>query len=118
MCLFVPKREYETEINIDPGALKIATLEIRIQLIYIFQEILTNIIKHAKAKKIQLSIYKENNILNISTEDNGRGFNVQKQLNYGLGFKSITNRLEKINGKMTITSEVNRTSVFIEIVCT
>ncbi|WP_294348819.1 ATP-binding protein [uncultured Sphingobacterium sp.] len=114
----LPKGEYETEINIDPGALEIATLEIRIQLIYIFQEILTNIIKHAKAKKIQLSIYKENNILNILIEDNGRGFNAQKQLNYGLGFKSITNRLEKINGTMAITSEVNRTSVFIEIVCT
>lgn len=114
----LPKGEYETEINIDPGALEIATLEIRIQLIYIFQEILTNIIKHAKAKKIQLSIYKEHNILTILIEDNGRGFNAQKQLNYGLGFKSITNRLKKINGKMAITSEVNKTAIFIEIVCT
>lgn len=114
----LPKGEYETEINIDPGALEIASLEIRIQLIYIFQEILTNIIKHAKAKKIQLSIYKEHNILTILIEDNGRGFNAQKQLNYGLGFKSITNRLEKINGKMAITSDVNKTAIFIEIVCT
>ncbi|WP_293889120.1 MULTISPECIES: sensor histidine kinase [unclassified Sphingobacterium] len=111
----LPKNRYETEINIDPGALDKITLEIRIQLIYIFQEILTNIIKHAKAKKIQIAIYKEDNKLNILIEDNGKGFNENKQLKQGIGFKSIQNRLENINGKLTISSNSTKTSIFIEI---
>ncbi|MDR6736228.1 sensor histidine kinase [Sphingobacterium sp. 2149] len=111
----LPKNRYETEINIDPGALDKITLEIRIQLIYIFQEILTNIIKHAKAKKIQIAIYKEDNKLNILIEDNGKGFNENKKLKQGIGFKSIQNRLENINGKLTISSNSTNTSIFIEI---
>lgn len=111
----LPKNRYETEINIDPGALDKITLEIRIQLIYIFQEILTNIIKHAKAKKIQIAIYKEDNKLNILIEDNGKGFNENKKLKQGIGFKSIQNRLENINGKLTISSNSTKTSIFIEI---
>jgi signal transduction histidine kinase len=48
----------------------------------IIQELVNNAIKHADASEIQVS--QEENVLNLTVEDNGKGFdhglNVKKQL--------------------------------------
>jgi len=42
----------------------------------LIQECLTNIIKHAKAKSVTITIKKENNAIITLISDNGKGFNV------------------------------------------
>ena len=81
----------------------------------ILQETLNNINKHAKATKISLSLYIENNCLRLKIQDNGVGFNVSKSKN-GIGLRNMTSRAEAINGKLEVDSEVNKgTTVCLKV---
>ena len=72
-----------------------------------FQELINNIIKHAKATEVNvhLTISEQNPLLII--EDNGIGFNVQGE-NLGLGLKSLADRVKVFNGVLTIDSTPGR----------
>ncbi|MDO5973591.1 tetratricopeptide repeat-containing sensor histidine kinase [Flavivirga jejuensis] len=81
----------------------------------IIQELLTNIVKHAKAEQVELSFNKYEAILIIILQDNGKGFNIEEQKN-GIGISNIKERVESINGAFSIDSTINKgTSVVIEI---
>jgi two-component system NarL family sensor kinase len=74
----------------------------------IIQEALHNIIKHANAEKIEMTVkYIETN-LEISIQDNGKGFDVRNSnksnLNNGLGISNMLQRAELINGDIKILS--------------
>lgn len=81
----------------------------------IVQELLNNIIKHAQANKVIVQLSKNNNELNITVEDNGKGFDVNNiALKKGIGLKNVADRLKIVNGKMDIKSNSeNGTSIFI-----
>ena len=79
------------------------------------KELITNIIKHAKAQSITLDLtaHKDNIILIIS--DDGVGFNNNK---YGLGLKSINDRAILYEGEMTIDSSPKKgSSVTVNFLC-
>jgi len=71
-------------------------------------ELINNTIKHAKAKKIDLSLMKENNDLLIEYKDDGKGFDVSKVIdqsaNMGMGFSNIYSRINSIKGEINIES--------------
>ena len=69
------------------------------------KELITNIIKHAKAQNITLDLtaHKDSIILIIS--DDGIGFNNKK---YGLGLKNINDRATMYEGEMTIDSSTKK----------
>jgi len=73
----------------------------------IIQESLQNIIKHAKAKNVILDFSKEKNNFVFVLKDDGIGFDTKKSKN-GIGLKNIKSRVEKINGNLTLDSEVNK----------
>ena len=73
------------------------------EIFKIIQELITNTIKHAKASSIDIQINLIDNVLGIIFEDNGIGFNAQKQTN-GIGFKNMKSRLKKISGVLNIDS--------------
>ncbi|WP_299552014.1 tetratricopeptide repeat protein [Seonamhaeicola sp.] len=100
-------------INVDVKNRIENTLEI--QLFRIIQELLTNIIKHAKATEAIVQFSEDNNVLNIIVEDNGKGFNVNNQRS-GVGLNNIEKRVEKINAEWVIdSSEGNGTTVILNI---
>ncbi|TCI95095.1 tetratricopeptide repeat-containing sensor histidine kinase [Tenacibaculum sp. M341] len=82
----------------------------------IIQELLNNILKHAKATEVHIQLLKFENKLNIIVEDNGVGFDTSKQQN-GLGLKSIQQRvISEIKGNYLIDSgKGNGTTVTIDI---
>lgn len=71
-----------------------------IRIYRIIQELSTNSIKHANASSLKLSAYIENNILQITYQDNGSGFDLEKwkAANNSVGFKSIEQRLNHLKG--------------------
>lgn len=75
----------------------------------IIQEVLQNIIKHSKAKNINVMFNYKTNILQIDIVDDGTGFNTdllaEKE---GLGLRNIINRAELIGGEARINSIINR----------
>jgi signal transduction histidine kinase len=72
-------------------------------------ELINNTIKHARAKKIDLSLMKEDQHLNIVYKDDGKGFDVSKIIeqpgNGGMGFSNIYSRINSIKGEINVESE-------------
>lgn len=96
-------RRYRKNILIDDDALKNIGLDIKIEMLYVIQEAIINILKHAKANKVDILIYKDTPGLILQIIDNGKGFdpNTSKK---GIGLKSIENRVGRLNGSLSITT--------------
>ncbi|OPB95614.1 two-component sensor histidine kinase [Elizabethkingia occulta] len=83
----------------------------------IIQELVNNAIKHADASEIIIQISQEENMLNLTVEDNGKGFD-HKGLNVKktAGFHNIESRVQFLKGTMNIISELNiGTSIELQI---
>lgn len=71
----------------------------------IVQELVNNVIKHACATELKIELTNKNNSLKISVSDNGKGFDTNSALSAsGSGLHSIKNRLDLLNGAMSIQS--------------
>ncbi len=83
--------------------------EARIFLFQAVRELLVNIVKHAKANHVTVSIRRDGDDVRISVEDDGIGFEVSKTESYlnkssGFGLFSIHERLKYINGYINVES--------------
>ncbi|MFH4963405.1 tetratricopeptide repeat protein [Gaetbulibacter sp. M235] len=76
----------------------------KIHMYRIIQESLHNIYKHAKASLIKISIELKNNVILLSINDNGSGFDVNKA-KAGIGLKNMNSRVNEINGELSIESK-------------
>ncbi len=83
----------------------------------VIQEILNNMIKHAKANHINISIKKNDDDLAIIMTDNGIGFNTDElKKGKGLGWKNIFSRVSMLEGSIQLESELQKgTMVFINL---
>ena len=73
-------------------------------LFRIIQELLNNIIKHANATVVIIQFNREAERLSVTVEDNGRGFDL-KGNNTNAGLQSVKNRVDYLQGKLSIDSE-------------
>lgn len=86
-----------------------------LQLFRIIQELLTNTIKHAKAKQVNIQFSEDENQLNLIYEDDGKGFN-PSTTKRGLGLQNIAHRVEKVGGRFSLdTSKGNGTTVIVNV---
>lgn len=74
------------------------------QLYRILQECVNNTIKHAEAKSIKTSIAKMEKDFVFTYQDNGKGFDGEKKA-FGLGMMTIKERAQKIEGRISFTSQ-------------
>ncbi|RYZ49522.1 MAG: sensor histidine kinase [Sphingobacteriales bacterium] len=82
----------------------------------IVQELVHNIIKHAEATQVLIELRSQDNLVSLTIEDNGIGFD-PKAYGKGLGLKSVTSRVNDLYGRITFQSEQGiGTSIEIEIV--
>ncbi len=82
---------------------------LNICLYRVLQEALTNIAKHAKAREIAVQLLKDGEIIYLSVEDDGVGFNRNSKddLNRkGIGLISMKERLEALGGSLQIQTRV------------
>lgn len=87
------------KLDIDPA--------ISIGLFRIYQEVLTNIARHAEAKKITSSLDVSNDQVLLSITDDGKGFDIIKQRKT-LGLLGMKERAYMIGGTLQIESEVRK----------
>jgi len=85
------------------------TPEIRTALFRIIQEALTNVAKHARAKKVRILLAQKQKFIEVLVEDDGRGFDqrkIEKRLSRarGIGLFSMKERAALLNGECTIES--------------
>ena len=76
------------------------------QLLFIFKEIITNVVKHSQCEKVILKFHFENDILTISCLDNGKGFELKQQRLNGLN--NIKQRADEIGASLDIHSTLNK----------
>ena len=67
------------------------------------KEALHNIVKHAEATKVNVTILLKDNDLEIRILDNGKGFKEKKHL--GNGLINMANRMKKVGGSCQITTD-------------
>ncbi len=84
--------------------------EVAILLYQIVSELLANVVKHAQAHHVKVSLWREGNWLQVAVEDDGVGFEVggidsgwQEARSYGLF--SIRERLASFAGSMNVDSK-------------
>ena len=110
--LTIKNIHYTFQNNISDVKLSL-TMEQRRHLYLIYKEAINNILKHAKASKVALNIWKENNKIHIKIEDNGLGFNKEAVFE-GNGLKNFQNRGLN-NGIKVIVNSVLKEGTTVEI---
>ena len=83
----------------------------------IFQESLTNVLRHSKATEVISFFRLENNIITLFIEDNGTGFKEHEIKNKKtLGLLGMKERIQLIRGKYEINGNAGKgTSVIITV---
>ena len=86
-----------------------------------FQEMISNVLKHSKATGVIVSlIYSADDIFIMEIEDNGQGFNVEEKRQNasasGVGLKSIFSRTQLIGATIDVKSEPGKgTRITVEL---
>lgn len=92
--------EVTTLLEEEPDA-SLVTKEV---LYRVGQEALNNVVKHASATKITVSLSIEDEQLVLEIRDNGKGFDLNGDFTGHLGLRSMRERVEQVGGNLTITS--------------
>ncbi|MDO9533598.1 MAG: ATP-binding protein, partial [Deltaproteobacteria bacterium] len=79
----------------------------------IFQESLTNVVKHARASLVSVNITREEGKVSFTIRDNGRGFNLQQAMSgkvakKSLGLTAMNERALMARGSLQISSRKGR----------
>lgn len=107
--------KYEVEWLKKPGTYEVSfdnsieekheiTAEKSLILFRLLQEIINNIIKHAGATRINISLNQIQHHILLSITDNGIGFNPEKASKAGMGLSNLLRRTKSIQGELDIIS--------------
>ena len=109
-------RDYKITIHCLPkDELNEIEENLKFNIYRILQNLSTNIVKHANSTEAIIQVIAHKDHLNIIVEDNGIGFDKEKEIN-GIGLHQIKQRLLLFNGKMEIDSQKgNGTNIIINI---
>jgi len=93
----------------DDGRAKPLDDDIRITLFRDVRELLINVVKHARANKVKVSVGKVGDRIHVTVEDDGWGFDPKEiaatgTTKGGFGLFSIRERLEQLGGHLEIKS--------------
>ena len=81
----------------------------------IIQELVSNSLKHAQSSTIAVQLSCRNNILQITVEDDGIGFDKNKHTDKGIGLSNIQSRIDYLHATVDFISNQQGTSYTIEI---
>jgi signal transduction histidine kinase len=91
--------------------------EVRTCLYRVVQEALTNVARHARARRIGVVIARIDGRVSAAIEDDGDGFSVLRPgRTHGLGLVGLKERVSELSGKVQITSAPGQgTRVYVQI---
>jgi signal transduction histidine kinase len=92
--------------------------DVRHNIFLIIKEALTNALKHAGAKEVQVQVKVSNNVLEICVHDDGKGFTEnatpEEGKRHGLG--NMRSRAEAMGGTLTVQSEAGKgTTITLQV---
>lgn len=85
-----------------------------IGLYRVAQELISNVIKHSKARMVDIQLYRTDNECVLSVSDDGIGFDsIQSE---GIGLTNISSRVNTLKGRFTVSSKPgNGTSAVVKL---
>lgn len=114
-------RLIEVDFSVD-GYEQLLDEQKSVLLFRMFQEMLNNMLKHAKATRVVITInYTDDNKFILKLADNGVGFNIEEKRNSvssssGVGLKSIFNRAKLVGADLDMQSVIGKgTTVTIQL---
>ncbi len=80
----------------------------------IIQECVNNVIKHARASRLDITLDIDEELMNIIIEDNGVGFDVQEAIKKnGIGLQNIKTRVAFLKATIDIDSKINNGTAIV-----
>jgi signal transduction histidine kinase len=92
--------EVTTHLGDEPGA----SLPAKEALYRVTQEALHNVVKHAGATRLEVSLSTEDGQIALEIWDNGKGFDLNGSFSGHLGLQSMRERVEQVGGTLNMTS--------------
>jgi signal transduction histidine kinase len=98
-----------THLKVGDGSQALAD-DTRVLVLKAIRELLVNVVKHAKARNVKISVRTEVDDIIIEIKDDGIGFDVPEDFipspgRKGLGLFTVRERLTHLNGRFSITSK-------------
>ena len=88
--------------------------QVEITVYRVVQELLNNVMKHARATEVHVHVAREPGRLIVSVEDDGRGFNfaeVAAQPLAGIGLSGVRNRITLLGSELSIQSRLGQGTI-------
>jgi signal transduction histidine kinase len=96
---FFSTTDLEANVYFEPEGLALST-EAKTAILMIIKECLTNILKHARASKVEVLMYQSMDSFTLEINDNGIGGHVRP--NKSMGLQSIKDRAVSLGGELHI----------------
>jgi len=110
---YLATKEVKVSLEIERG-LRLPP-EVEITVFRIYQEIVTNILRHSAAENAAIELYRTGDRLVLTVEDNGIGFDPSSRT-AGAGLVGLRERADLVGGQLRIDSEPGAgTSVTLEV---
>jgi PAS domain S-box-containing protein len=93
----------------DDGKSKHLDEDIRVMLFQMTRELLMNVVKHAKAHRIEVSTIRRGRTIRITVQDDGVGFDkkiLKTKGSEGMGLFSIGERITQVGGSAEVKSKI------------
>ncbi|WP_300666179.1 sensor histidine kinase [Fluviicola sp.] len=114
---FSEKHDLNTSLEMEDSLYRDTPMsaEQRRSIFLLVKEILHNVVKHAHAGQLLITISESSHTLLIKVCDNGKGFNTDSDTQ-GNGLRNMSKRIDTLKGKLSITSEIDKgTCIQIEL---
>jgi signal transduction histidine kinase len=116
---FSHRSEATIEINGEEIEPRLSS-EVETLLFRIVQESLTNVLKHAKANKVNITLEKIDGMIRLTVGDNGVGFDYtdtrKKGEHLGWGLIMMEERVSVLGGQLSVESELGKgTQIIVEV---
>lgn len=111
------KRQWGIDIRLDaPLGELVVSKSVGNQVMRILHEALSNVLRHAHADHVVVTVASARGALELNIEDDGRGFNVRDVSTRQLGLKIMEERARCVGGRLTVASVIGEgTSVFADL---
>ena len=93
------------------------SVEVEEEVLKVCREAINNALRHSEATEVTVQVFGEEKGMNVSIEDNGKGFNLKKvKVDEGMGIESMEGRVKSLAGEFTIESFPGRgTSIMFNV---
>lgn len=106
----------DCRVHIDQEALPHIPMDRALQLLNILREALSNIVRHAQASSVSVSLRRLRRTIRIRVHDNGVGFDFTTASGTGHGLQNMAARAKKIAGHFDLRSAPGRgTTIIVDL---